>query len=577
MIISRPVLAHETIEAINGMVVAQHHIASEIGLDVLKRGGNAVDAAVTTALAVGVLLPFKSGIGGGGVVILRRSEGSSEVIDYGMQGAAANSPYMFDLLDDHEPPSEGTHRYSRRYSSPLVRDDANIKGYKSISTPGTVAGLSLALERWGTIDLADAIAPAVDLAETGFRVGLDFTLALVNGRDYLHAIPASRALYYPDGYPIEPGSTFVQKDYAHTLRQIASKGADAFYRGEIAQMICGDIEDNGGTLRIADFAEYKPIFHNDALNGSYRGFGILAVPGPTAGPTVLEILNILENFETSSRRFGSADLLHLIIEATKLAGVDRFTYMGDPDITGAPIDALSVKAYGRERAAELVEQGGASYPEPGNPWPYSGKNRPLHFPGPAGVAQDSGTTHLTVVDRDRNAVSLTQTNVGYSGVVNPGVGVMMNNAMRWPDPMPGTINSIAPRARSLHNMTPLILHRDGRLVAALGASGGRRIWTALTQAIVNHIDFDMPLKAAIEAPRMHAESDNVLLDRRFPDAVKVELERLGHRIELTSPSNDTFPFSTPNGISNGEPRSAGKRRSLKSAVSPSMTSAAAGY
>ncbi len=508
------------------------------------------------------------------MVILRRSEGSSEVIDYGMQGAAANSPYMFDLLEDHESPSEGTHRYSRRYSSPLVRDDANIKGYKSISTPGTVAGLSLALERWGTIDLADAIAPAADLAATGFRVGLDFTLALLRGREYLHPVPASRALYYRDGYPIEPGSTFIQKDYAHTLRQIASKGTDVFYRGEIAQMICGDIEDNGGTLRIEDFAEYKPIFHNDALRGSYRGFGILAVPGPTAGPTVLEILNILENFEMSSRTFGSAELLHLIIEATKLASVDRFTYMGDPDITGAPIDGLSVKAYGRTRSA-LVEQGSASYPESGNPWPYSVKNRPVHFPGPAGVAQDSGTTHLTVVDRDRNAVSLTQTNVGYSGVVNPGVGVMMNNAMRWPDPMPGTINSIAPRARSLHNMTPLILHRDGQLVAALGASGGRRIWTALTQAIVNYIDFDMPLQEAIEAPRMHAESDDVLLDGRFPDAVKVELERLGHRIELTAAYNATFPITTPNGVSYGEPVSAVKLRSLKSAVSPSMTPAAA--
>ena len=236
-----------------------------------------------------------------------------------------------------------------------------------------------------------------------------------------------------------------------------------------------------------------------------------------------------------------------------------------------------MKAYARERAAEL-SMGVASTPEPGDPWPHLGREQPADFPAPAGVTQDSGTTHLTVVDRDRNAVSLTQTNVGFSGVVNPGVGVMMNNAMRWPDTLPGTINSIAPRARSLHNMTPLILHRDGRLVAALGASGGRRIWTALTQAIVNYIDFEMSLQEAIQSPRMHAESDDVLLDGRFPDEVRAELERRGHRIELATPSNDHVPFATPNGVSHGRPYNGEQPTSLRCAVSPALTpAAAAGY
>jgi len=556
---SRPVLSHQVIEARGGMVVAQHPEGARIGLEVLEKGGNAVDAAVTTAFAMGVLQPLMNGIGGGGLVVVRTTDGP-RAIDYGMQVPAAAAPDMFELEDHLEPLTAGGHRYARRFAYPAVKNDANIKGHTSITTPGTLAGLAAALERWGTISLADAIAPAADLAEQGFRVGHHFTLMLVAKSDYFLDFPATKEIYYPDGQPIPPGGLLVQKDHANTLRRIAQEGTDVFYRGEIAEMIAGEIEQHGGSMRANDLAEYEPVVHEEPLSGSYRGAGIWAVPGACAGTTVLEILNILESFDVSRLRWGTPDFLHLVIEATKRAAVDRFTYMGDASITGAPVEVLVDKEYARERA-DTIDMRNATSPEAGDPWPRSGRERPADFPAPDGLSFDAGTTHLTVMDSDHNAVALTQTNVGYSGVVVPGVGVMMNDAMRWPSPLPGTVNSIAPRARSLNNMTPVILHRDGDVVAALGSSGGRRIWTAISQAIVNHLDFGMGLQVAVQAPRLHVESDDILLDGRFGDEVKSALETLGHDIEIATPDHGKAPYSEPNGIQQD-------RGVLRSAVYP---------
>ena len=569
MRLSQPILDHQVIEAARGMVVAQHPEGARIGVEVLQKGGNAVDAAVTTAFAMGVLQPLMNGIGGGGVMVVRTADGPA-AIDYGMKVPSAATPDMFELEDRFETPSANAHRYSRRFAYPVVKDDANIKGHTSISTPGTLAGLSAALERWGTISLADAIEPAARLAEQGFRVGHHFTLMLVNGRDYFLDYPATREIYYPGEQPIPPGGMLVQKDHAHTLRRIAREGADVFSKGEIAEMICDEIGRHGGSLRACDFAEYRPIVHDEPLSGSYRGTGVWAVPGACAGTTVLEILNILECFDVGKLNWGTPDALHLVIEATRRAAVDRFTYMGDAAITGAPVDVLIDRDYAEERA-DTIEMSRAISPEAGDPWQRAGREKPADFPAPDGVSLDGGTTHLTVVDEHRNAVALTQTNVGFSGVVVPGVGVMMNNAMRWPSPVPGTVNSIEPGARSLNNMTPVILHRNGEVLAALGSSGGRRIWTAISQAVVNHLDFGMGLQAALQAPRLHVESDDVLLDGRFGDDVKAELERRGHRIEVVTPGYDRAPYSEPNGIQRED-------NALRSAVYPvAKPTFAAGY
>jgi gamma-glutamyltranspeptidase/glutathione hydrolase len=241
------------------------------------------------------------------------------------------------------------------------------------------------------------------------------------------------------------------------------------------------------------------------------------------------------------------DYLHTLIEAVKLAAVDRFTYMGDPAINGFPCDTLAHPEYGQARAAAM-EATAATECEAGDPWLFLGKERPIDFPAPAGVSPDEGTTHITAVDADGNAVALTQTNLGFSGVVNPGVGVMMNNAMGWSCPMPGTVNSIAPFARALNNMTPMVLHREGRTVLALGASGGRRIWPAVVQVVLNRADFGMSLQDAMELPRIHVESDDPTVDPRFGEDVLDGLRKRGHRVALPGEEWVLWPFAEPNGI-----------------------------
>ena len=569
MKMSYPVLAHQEISAENGMVAAQHPLGAQVGLDVLHHGGNAVDAAVTTAFAMGVLQPLMNGIGGGGVMVVFLDGGGGGTVDYGMQSPGLARDDMYELEDELVSPAVDSNRLSRRFSYPAVKNNANVEGHTSIGVPGTVAGLAAALEKWGSIDLDQAIAPAIRLADEGFEIGHRMVLWLIENRGLLQRFPETAGIYYPDGWPPSPGETWVQKDHAETLRKIARNGPDAFYKGDIAAMICDDTEQNGGFLRASDFEQYRPIVSESALESTYRGVGIRAVDGPNAGVTLLEILNILEHSDV----LGGGDptqAIHTLIEATKIAGVDRFTYLGDPAITDAPIDALSTKDFAATRWPHLDQSAAAHY-SPGDPWPFSKRPRPAEFPAPAGIAPDDGTTHLTIVDRHRNAVSLTQTNHGFSGVVNPGVGVMMNNAMGWGCPIPGTINSQAPHARAVNNMTPVVLHENGQLRAALGGSGGRRIWTALVQSIVNYVDRGMTLQEAVQQPRFHTESDVVMIDGRIDAAVRQDLARRGHKMLEATPHYAYSPYSEPNGIAlDGD--------LLKSAVYPvAKPNHAAGY
>ena len=570
MYTSRPVLAQEEIRTRLGMVVAQHPLGAEVGLEVLQRGGNAVDAAVTTAFAMGVLQPLMNGIGGGGLMTVHMAAGGGGAIDYGMQAPGRATTDEFPLEGGMEGMDTGSSRYSRRFAWPKVKGNVLSEGYKSIAIPGTVAGLSRALEEWGTISLYDALQPAIKLAEEGFAVGAHFTLSLVSGRDLFLRFPATAGIYFPGGNPIPAGGMLHQKEHAGTLRTLAADGVDAFYRGEIADKICADIQANGGLMETSDFAQYQPILHRHGLIGKYRGYEVIGLPGPTAGPTLMEILNILSSFDLVGTNHGDPAVLHLVVEAIRLAAADRFTWMGDPQKTGAPIGALSNPGYGAERAKSIdrVQAGPA---EAGDPWPFEGREKPAGFPGPAGAAADDGTTHITVVDKDRNAVALTQTNLYLSGVVNPGVGVMMNNGIGWSCPLPGTVNTIAPHARALNNMTPVVLMKDGELMGALGASGGRRIWTAVAQSLIHHIDMGMSLQQAVQAPRIHVESDDVMVDGRFEYDTISGLVSRGHRVTVVDPRYDVAPYAEPNGISvDGD--------DLRSAVYPvAKLTVAAGY
>ncbi|MDA1258329.1 MAG: gamma-glutamyltransferase [Chloroflexi bacterium] len=570
MYTSRPVLAHEEIRTRQGMVVAQHPQGAEVGINVLQRGGNAVDAAVTTAFAMGVLQPLMNGIGGGGLMTVHMAAGGGGAIDYGMQAPARATTDEFPLEGGMDAMDPGSSRYSRRFAWPIVKDDALSSGYKSIAIPGTVAGLNRALEEWGTISLSDALQPAIKLADKGFPVGAHFTLSLVAGRNLLARFPATANVYYPGGHPIQVGQTFLQKEHAATLRTLAMGGVEAFYRGEIAEKICADVQANGGLLETSDFAQYAPFLHRHGMLGSYRGYEVMGLPGPTSGPTVMEILNILSNFDLVGTNHGDPAVLHLIVEAIRLAAADRFTWMGDPQKTGAPIGALSDPRYGAERS-KSIDRFHAGPALAGNPWPFEGREKPADFPGPAGAATDDGTTHITVVDRDRNAVGLTQTNLSYSGVVNPGVGVMMNNGIGWSCPLPGTVNTIAPHARALNNMTPIVLLKDGELKGALGSSGGRRIWTSVAQTLIHHIDMGMSLQEAVQAPRIHVETDDVMVDGRFEYDTINGLVSRGHRVNVVTPRYDLSPYAEPNGV-------AVDGSDLRSAVYPvAKLTQAAGY
>ena len=540
MKLSRPVYSHEEIVAKSGMVVAQHRDAARIGVEVLQKGGNAVDAAITTAFATGVLLPIWNGIGGGGLMVVHLNGGGGGAIDFGMQAPGLSHAEMFELEN-----SLSVQGPSRRFSYRKVKDNANTEGYTSIAIPGTVAGLCSALEKWGTISLDQAIRPAISLAKNGFPLPRTAALTLTDRYELLTRFEATRHIYLNNGAPLKVGQKFVQPDYAKTLERIANRGPDEFYKGETGARMCDDTTRNGGYLRLEDLAQYRAIVHDEPLRGQYRDLNISAVPGPCAGPTALQILNILNTFDLQSMNRG--DFLHTLIEAVKLAAVDRFTYMGDPAINGFPCDALAHPEYGQARAA-LIDLTAATEFQAGDPWSFSDTARPQDFPAPAGISPDEGTTHITTADANGNAVALTQTNLGFSGVVNPGVGVMMNNAMGWSCPMPGTANSIAPFTRALNNMTPMVLHRDGQAVLALGASGGRRIWPAVVQMVLNRVDFKMSLQNAMEHPRIHVESDDPTIDPRFGKDILDTLKHCGHRVTLPPQEWVLWPFAEPNGI-----------------------------
>jgi gamma-glutamyltranspeptidase/glutathione hydrolase len=543
---SRTVLAAEPAVASGGMVVAQHQLGALAGLEVLARGGNAVDAAVTTAFVMGVVQPLMNGIGGGGQMIIRDPGGHFSCVDYGMVAPQGATDDMYKLSGEMEPMGAATMRLSSRYTWPVVEGSANLTGHSSVAVPGTVSGLSGALEKWGTMDLKDALGPAIKLARDGFPIGHHFALSLVAGRRNFLQYEGATPIYYPNGQPLATGERLIQSDYAHTLELIANGGPDAFYKGEPAQRIAEDAAAHGAVLSAQDFADYRAVIDNPVISTSYRDHDISGAAGPGATTTLIEILNILSNFDIRLLGYGTTDTLHIIAEATKLAAVDRFTWLGDTVPDGGPSEALIDPEYASKRAAEIGRS--ASDVEPGDPWDHLGKSVDPNHPAPAGLGPDDGTTHLTTVDANGGAVSLTQTLHGYSGIVTPGVGAMLNNGMGWFYPGPGTVNSVHPGGRCVHNMVPVIIEQEGKLKAALGASGGRRIWTAVLQSIIHMVDFDMSLQEAIQTPRIHVESDAILADGRFDTSIIEGLRRNGHEVITTTPRYDSAPFSEPNGI-----------------------------
>jgi gamma-glutamyltranspeptidase/glutathione hydrolase len=505
------------------MVVAEHPLGAEVGVGILERGGNAIDAAVATAFAMTVVEPFMSTIGGGGTMLIylaRRQE--TVVVDFNVCAPAACHERTYALGDGL---NEGALFRWRR-----VENEANVFGHQSVAVPGSVAGLTLALERWGTLDLSDAMAPAIALARDGFVADWYMALHTAGYLAELSAFPVTANTYLRDGRfvfrppGLEEGDRITYPALAGSLELIARDGASAFYKGAIGQAIVSEMREQGGFISQDDLSTYT-VRVGEPLTGRYRGLEVALSPGATGGITALEILNLLEREPGHRVGWRTVQGLHRRALAVRRAFADRFRFLGDAARVDAPWERLASKAHARERRSELPRSAGRS---------------------PAASVTDC-TTHVGVVDRERNMVALTHTAVSLFGarVVVPGTGILLNNGMIWFDPEPGKPNSVGPGKRALVNMTPLLAFKRGRPHLTLGAPGGRRIVSAVPQVFASLVDSGCSLQAAIEAPRLHDEGQGLLLDDRVGASRIAALRRLGHHVEPRHEGYATCNFAKP--------------------------------
>ena len=474
----------------NGMVASAHALASQAGLEMLKAGGNAVDAAVAAAFAVGVVEPNDSGIGGEGVILIFRADTRQTVaIDYRSAAPATAS-----------------------FNSRIPAE-----GHAGVAVPGTVAGLSLALQRYGTMPLARVMAPAIRYAADGFVISPTLAGEIADNFDAIQKNEALAAIMCPQGLPLEAGATLKNPDLAHSLRKIAEGGPEVFYRGELAEMIAADMAAHNGFISKADLARYRAI-ERTPVKGTYRGFEVVSAPPPVAGVAVIEILQILNQFDLAKRPPLAPENVHLMIEAMKRGFVDLSAYVADPDFAKVPIDGLLSPAYARTRAAEIHADLRTAHVSAGDP-----------------LGDTSGsTTSLCAVDRQGNMAVLTQTISDHFGakVVVPGTGILLNNEMKNFS-LKG-LNGIAPGKRMRGTLAPTILLQNGKPYAVLGTPGAARIVSTTAILISNLIDHQLPIQAAIESPRFFARESEpkVSVEARVPAPTVNTLKQMGYSLQV---------------------------------------------
>ncbi len=580
MIRSAHVLTKTTPLAAREMVVAEHPLGAEVGAAILARGGNAVDAAVATAFAMPVVEPFMSSLAGGGSFLIHlERRGETVAIDANVEAPAACHEGCYTL---GEGVSDDLFPWRR------VVGDANVFGPRAVAVPGSVAGLCLALERYGTMDLADALAPAIRLAEEGVVPDWYVALTMAVYTRELRAFPETARTYLRDGQDIHrppallEGDVLRQPDLARSLRLIAREGPSAFYRGAIGQMIGEEMRRTGGFLTTEDLAGYSPRVLSP-LRGAYRGVDLAFTPGATGGITALEILNVLAQFPPARVTARTAGGLHLRAEAVRLAFLDRLRFLGDALRVTAPWEGLASLAYARDLALGLRPGGPRSARATPDPWRYEGaaastaqpaaQPAPRRSPGRAARIAGGGdcTTHVGVIDRQRNMVSLTNTAVSLFGarMVAPGTGILLQNGMIWFDPEPGRINSIAPGKRPLVNMVPVLGFRRGAPLFTLGAPGGRKIVAVIPQIISNMLDAGDAPQAAMDAPRLHTEGGDLWVDDRAGAAHLAALRRMKHPVVAKRCAIGTFHFARPVAIRIG-------RKGLEAGLDPQSDASAGG-
>ena len=503
------------VEARNGMVATEQELATQIGVDILKAGGNAVDAAVAVGFALAVALPNAGNIGGGGFMMVHDAKSGKDI-----------------ALDFREVAPKGASRNMYLDDKGNVIDGKSLYTHYAVGVPGTVAGMTHALSRWGTMPLSKVMAPAIALAEKGYPVSVTLAKTLDQEKKNMGQWPATQAIFWKNGAPLKTGDRLVQKDLAQSMRLISQQGAKAFYQGAIAQKIAAEMAPHAKAITLQDLRDYK-VVEREPVRGSYRGYQIVTMPPPSSGGAhLLQILNMMERWPMNQWGVDSAQSVHYMTEAMKLAYADRSEYLGDPDFVKIPLKGLISKNYANELAATI--QPGKARPskdiKPGKPQPY----------------ESDQTTHYSVVDKAGNAVAVTytlNTNFG-SGIVAKGTGIVLNNEMDDFSAKPGVANAyglvggdanaVQAGKRPLSSMTPTLVLKDGKPALVTGSPGGARIITTVLQQVVNYIDYGMNPAEAAATPRFHHQwtPDELRIEKGFSADTLALLRQWGHNVAL---------------------------------------------
>jgi len=546
----------EEVVAENGVVTAMQPQSAEAGLAILKQGGNAIDAAVAMGFCNVVLEPYMATIGGMGYMLVHLAESGQTIgLDFNGRAPRQAHPEMFDVLGPAAPGGINVFR---------TRDDANVSGPLSVTVPATCAGFCAAHRRFGRLPLAQIMEPAIGLASDGFETNWHTTLFTANRMETLLADPYMAEMWLPNGRPArsfpKPAERIVQRDLGDLLRRVARYGAPGMYAGEVADAIDRWMRDHGGVLTRQDLADYEPTF-GEPLTQAFRDATLACVATPSGAVTNLETFGILHHLDFDGLDHNSAAYLHFVIEAARHAFADRFRYLGDWEHADVPLEGLLSPAYA-ESVAQLIQPQGSTTAIPTeeepwsyylnralhDPWTFDQGQRPDALPSPMVGAEAGQTTHINVVDKDRNAVSCTHT--GPFGPVHPyDTGVYCTGGMAWFIPLPGHPNSIASWKRPMNNMCPVMVLRNGRPIICQGAPGARRIMHRGVQVLLNMLHHGMGPQDAIAAQTVDASGRDVLIDSRLPTEVVETLRAQGHAVKLVEEEPGmTGNFSRPSAV-----------------------------
>ncbi|NLY33626.1 MAG: gamma-glutamyltransferase [Alcaligenaceae bacterium] len=509
MDIFHPVIAH------NGMVATEQHLASTVGLDILKKGGNAVDAAVGIGFALAVVLPNAGNLGGGGFMMVHdKDSGQTIALDFREMAPAKASRDMY--LDEKGDVAAGRSLYT----------------HLAVGVPGTVAGMEHALKKWGSMPLEQVIQPAIDLAENGYIVSSSLAENLAATKESLGKWETTKAIFFKDGEPLKAGDLLAQKDLAESMRLIAKDGGDAFYKGKIADLIVEEMGKHDGLITKEDLANYK-VVEREPVKGTYRGYEVVSMPPPSSGGIhVIQMLNMFEGHHLNEMGHNSAKTITLMAESMKRAYADRSEYLGDPDFNKVPQKGLTSKDYANSLVSgmSLDKVTPAKEILPGKPQPY----------------ESDQTTHYSVVDKNGNAVAVTYTlNLNFgSGIVAGESGILLNNEMDDFSAKPGVpnafgliggdANAVGAGKRPLSSMTPTLVLKEGKPWLVTGSPGGARIITTVLQTITNSIDFGLNPAEAAAAPRFHHQwlPDELRVEKGFSPDTLALLKEKGYAIAL---------------------------------------------